>query len=341
MANVLIDERTMHAIGDAIREKTGKTDLILPSDMPSEIEGISVGGGDNLADAIIEGSVTEVRSNVRSVVDYAFYNFKQITTVNLPAAESIGVSAFYNCDKLTTANISNTKNIGNSAFYNCINLQSVNCSNAISLGNKVFSGCSYLKDVSFPELTNVGTNVYENCTGITTANFPNLQSIGSSMFNYCYSLKDVNFPAVTSIGTYAFERCIELTTIDFPKTKTVGTYAFSNCYKLLSLDFSVLESIGNYTFYKCSQFKSLIIRSEKVCALSNINAFTECYHFNGTVNSTYNPDGLKDGYIYVPRALVEDYKEATNWSTFATQFRALEDYTVDGTTTGALDESKI
>ena len=47
------------------------------------------------------------------------------------------------------------------------------------------------------------------------------------------------------------------------------------------------------------------------------------------------------GYIYVPSTLVETYKTATNWSTFANQFRALEDYTVDGTTTGELDESKI
>jgi hypothetical protein len=31
----------------------------------------------------------------------------------------------------------------------------------------------------------------------------------------------------------------------------------------------------------------------------------------------------------------------TNWTTFSAQFRALEDYTVDGTTTGELDESKI
>ena len=34
----------------------------------------------------------------------------------------------------------------------------------------------------------------------------------------------------------------------------------------------------------------------------------------------------KTGYIYVPRALVNSYKAATNWSTFASQIRAIEDY---------------
>lgn len=48
MANVLIEENTMKAIGNAIRSKTGKSDLLLPADMPSEIDGIQSGdGGDN------------------------------------------------------------------------------------------------------------------------------------------------------------------------------------------------------------------------------------------------------------------------------------------------------
>ena len=32
------------------------------------------------------------------------------------------------------------------------------------------------------------------------------------------------------------------------------------------------------------------------------------------------------GYIYVPYALLEQYKVATNWATYANQFRAIEDY---------------
>ena len=49
----------------------------------------------------------------------------------------------------------------------------------------------------------------------------------------------------------------------------------------------------------------------------NSNAFTNCYHFTGTTNSTYNPQGLKDGRIYVPDDKVDALKTATNWSTYA------------------------
>jgi hypothetical protein len=47
------------------------------------------------------------------------------------------------------------------------------------------------------------------------------------------------------------------------------------------------------------------------------------------------------GYIYVPAARVNNYKSATYWKDYAAQIRALEDYTVDGTITGALDPNKI
>ena len=78
-----------------------------------------------------------------------------------------------------------------------------------------------------------------------------------------------------------------------------------------------------------SAFTTLILRSETVATLPSTSAFSSTPIASGT------------GYIYVPRALVDSYKAASNWSTYANQFRALEDYTVDGTTTGALDESKI
>ena len=89
------------------------------------------------------------------------------------------------------------------------------------------------------------------------------------------------------------------------------------------------QTIDADAFNYCSSFKTLILSSETMCTLSNTMAFNGTSIKSGT------------GYIYVPRALLDTYKVATNWSTFANQFRALEDYTVDGTVTGELDESKI
>ena len=40
MSKVFIEESTLTAIGDSIRDKTGKQDLISPLNMPTEIENI-------------------------------------------------------------------------------------------------------------------------------------------------------------------------------------------------------------------------------------------------------------------------------------------------------------
>ena len=135
---------------------------------------------------------------------------------------------------------------------------------------------------------------------------------------------------VQTIGSSAFENCSNLTSVDFPIATSIGDSAFKNCSNLTSVDFQAATSIGGNAFQYCSKLTSLILRkSDTICTLSNANSFYNTLIESGT------------GYIYVPRALVDSYKAASKWSTYANQFRALEDYTVDGTITGALDSSKI
>ena len=56
--------------------------------------------------------------------------------------------------------------------------------------------------------------------------------------------------------------------------------------------------------------------------------FYNSYHIEGTKNTTYNPNGLKDGYIYVPASLLSQYKVATNWTKHASQIVGHQDYVV-------------
>ena len=68
---------------------------------------------------------------------------------------------------------------------------------------------------------------------------------------------------------------------------------------------------GNFAA-SCYSLTKLIIRSMDTIPTLTSNAFYNCYHFTGTVNADYNPDGLKDGVIYVPDDKVEELKAATN-----------------------------
>lgn len=190
-------------------------------------------------------------------------------------------------------------------------------------------------------VTSIAQFAFRGCTKITSFSFPKAKSVGTNALYGCSNLVSVNLPLVTSIGDNAFNNCSKLTSIVLPSMKTGGSYMFRYCYLLLTIDLPAVTNIVSSMFYDCRRLTTIILRSETMCSLAATSAFGNCYHFYGTTHGTYNPNGDKDGYIYVPAALVEDYKAATNWSTFATQFRALEDYTVDGTITGELDETKV
>lgn len=135
---------------------------------------------------------------------------------------------------------------------------------------------------------------------------------------------------VTSIRDYAFCLCKSLTSVHFPAATSICNSAFNECINLTSAEFPVATSIGEYAFSDCSNLTSLILRvTTQVCTLSSM------FDFDGS------PIADSKGYIYVPSALIDSYKTETYWSSYANQFRALESYTVDGTTTGELDPTKV
>ena len=111
----------------------------------------------------------------------------------------------------------------------------------------------------------------------------------------------------------------------------IDSYAFMNCDKLAFVDLSAVGSIYDYAFGN-SGLKYLILR--RVDAIPMLMATTAFSAAPMNTSSAY-------GRIYVPRALIDQYKTATNWSAYADRFRVLEEYTVDGTTTGEFDKTKM
>jgi hypothetical protein len=98
------------------------------------------------------------------------------------------------------------------------------------------------------------------------------------------------------------------------RVTTIRESAFRDCRKLTSLDFASVTSIASMAFHTCIELETLVIRSGTACALAGTSAFDSTKIASGT------------GYIYVPSALLADYQAATNWSTYADQFRTIEDY---------------
>lgn len=156
--------------------------------------------------------------------------------------------------------------------------------------------------------------------------------VGDYALYGCTALVSASFPEAASVGNYAFNQCKAMETVHLPKATKIGNYALRQCYMLTKIDLPKVTSIGSYAFESGVRLTAVILRSGTLCALTATNAFNSCYHILGSVSATYNPDGLADGYIYVPKVLddgtdgVAAYEAAANWSRFAGQFRAIEDW---------------
>lgn len=175
-------------------------------------------------------------------------------------------------------------------------------------------------------ITKVGQSAFQKCTSLKTLDIPSALTINYGAFYGCTALSSINIPAVTSINAYnAFSNCKALTKVVLPVCTNIGNGAFSYCTALKTVDCkaSGIISFGN-TAFGSAPVKALVIRSNSVATMANTNALlgTDIYY--------------SKGYIYVPASLKSQYEQAANWSTYADQFRKLEEWTVDGTVTGAL-----
>lgn len=194
------------SLADAIREKTGGTSPLTIDQMTSEISNLQVGGGvdSELVDAIINRTITEIKSDVSIVGDHVFYTCKELVSAEFPNATKINANALRDCIRLVSVSIPNAKDLMGSSFR----------------------GDQNIKKLDLPKVEKLYTNVFTGCTRLET----------------------------------------------------------------------------------------IIFRANKVCSMSNDNILSDTPIADGT------------GYVYVPSALVDSYKTATNWSTYADQIRAIEDY---------------
>lgn len=146
--------------------------------------------------------------------------------------------------------------------------------------------------ISNDRITYLGIEVFRNYDSLAIADFPNVTSTGVNVFYACYALHTVNLPSLISINSNVFAYSSLLKRLDFPSVESISGGAFSSCSRLVTL---------------------ILRKADAVCTLENVSAFS------GT------PIAKSTGFVYVPDDLVEQYKAATNWSTYASQIKPISE----------------
>lgn len=138
--------------------------------------------------------------------------------------------------------------------------------------------------------------------------------LGNYSFCECGSLKRLSLPYIDNTGYNSIANCRNLEYVNLQRCTFVGDGSLRNSEKLLFVDLPEVTKI-DWSVFENGGITTLILRkTDTICTLIATSAL------GGT------PIANGNGYIYVPRALVDGYKSATNWSAYASQFRAIEDY---------------
>ena len=154
-----------------------------------------------------------------------------------------------------------------------------------TLGDRVFQNYATEIELDFPYVESAGANCFYGSTGVAKLNLPRLTSAGSNCFYQMTKLKVLNLPSLNIIASNCCRYSSSLEVFCATSITTIQSAALADCTNL-----------------------SMIIVG-KNASLQNVSAFTRTKIEDGT------------GFIYVPDEKIEEYKVATNWSTFATQIK--------------------
>lgn len=179
------------------------------------------------------------------------------------------------------------------------------------VGGSAFSSCSRIVEINLPKVTYVGNDAFSHCIKLKNISLPLCTTTGSNAFSYC-AFESISLPSCQSLGGGSLRGCRQLTSVNLPLVTTIKGSTFYGT-PIQVLDLPALTSIQAYGFGYIDNLHTLILRNSNICVLENTNAFVGTKIADGT------------GYIYVPDNLVDSYKTATNWVTFANQIKPISE----------------
>lgn len=196
MSKAIITESLLEDIANAIREKTGKTAQLTPSEMATEIGDISGGSTPTGTKQI---SIAQNGTTIEDVADYA--NAEITVNVQSTSTDTLGEMlantltdyinntvtrlpsyAFANVTSLKNITLNAVKNIETNSFQACTNLISATLNGAIELRNFCFDGCSKLPNIVLPSFKRSNTATMRGCSILKAVDLGN--SSTSSSDNY-------------------------------------------------------------------------------------------------------------------------------------------------------------
>lgn len=240
----VLNESTLTAIAEAIRQKSSSSAAMKPGEMPEAIKNIKSGGGDGYI-YMINGTnsddwpdelIYDGGNTKKSPRKGAFYHNQYISpTITLKNAGSVVPEECF-------------KNIGS---------------------------LDRLQTVNWPEAKSVQSNAFDGCQSLVEFNSGSVTHISATAFRNCKALKNIGgFESIVKTYQSVFMNCISLEEAILTNIETMVSGCFYGCTGLKKVDIGEkITAIDGNTFYNCSSLEALIIRKTTLCKLSSTTAF--------------------------------------------------------------------
>lgn len=220
-------------------------------------------------------------------------------------------------DKLTTIaeNVSKVYEAGQAAGGGTGGNYDEGYTDGLAEGSALFKALAEgtLEEINDDTITSARTYALAHNTSLKTATLNNLTTAGVSFFVSCTALETVNLPNLKKVPYTGFLGCTALKNVYVPIAES-DYGCFMNCSSLEFVDLPKWAYMNAETFGGCTSLKTVILRYNGRMTLNNVSAFRATPFRNG-----------EGGTIYVPQALVEAYKTATNWNALeSTTFLPIE-----------------
>ena len=298
-------------------------------------------------------------------VDSEFSGCVELEEVNMPNLLRVPFSPFYSYNgklaALKKVSCPKCTYFGPPGFADCINLETVELPKVTQLVPYMFRGCLKLKEIVLPEvIEGMSTSSYSDVqywgpneeqssaaqytTSIERLILPKYtgkveiafgQSLGCSgplheldlrsvtkidtfAFDGFANLETVHLDACENLDGYTFECCPKLQEINLPSIKIMRAGDFSCCNLLRRVELGEnLVQIGS-PFPQCPNLTTVIIHANQVPTLTDAITTT-----GPTGPGTMSFPSQTN--IYVKDELVDEYKAADGWITFASQIKPLSE----------------
>ena len=318
MAKIFIEESTLSAIGNSIRAKTGKTNMITPLNMATEIASIQAGSGSGPSSPVSSNDVTFYDYDGTVIAAYSLEEAQALTALpDGPTHEGFTFQGWnYTLEKVKA--FTRSMNVGAMYITNdgktrlYIHIADKSRSTVpLYISQTVANGVTidWGDGSALETLTGTGTvnmshaygeagdftislTVADGCILGFETDSPSYSIMGANDKSgkvYCNTLQKVEIGSgVTSIGANTFSSCYSLSSITIPDGVTnIGSNAFLYCYSLSSIIIpDGVTNIVSNMFNGCWSLSSIIIPD----GVTNIGdyAFSGCY----ALSSIIIPDGV-------------------------------------------------